>query len=263
MLDLSMTSKLIKEARRKAGMTQEQLAEKLYVTKQAVSNWERAINLPDEQVRERIETILGIKLRKEKMSATYTLPFGGGSIPSLKPLSEMKSVDEISSSVTEIINSITIDNYVHVVKKMLYFALMELISYEIYFEGHCRKVFTDEPLDWDTTASELDSLINDSDSWLLEDTDYRPNDKGILSNKIELMAFFIGGELFEDFDENGYRDGFVQQIGSYGQECGYSLLSLIPESNTDIAILFKSAIMDISDSLSSYDPTDEEESESR
>lgn len=261
MLDLSTTSKQIKEARRKAGMTQEQLAEKLYVTKQAVSNWERGINLPDEQVRENLEHILSIKLRNEKMSTPYKQPFGGA-IPSLKPLNEMKSVNEVSSSVEEIINFITVDNYSHTVKKILYLALVELIGYEVYFEGHCRKYFTDEPLDWGVTASELDSLIKDSDSWLLEDTDYRPNDKNILSNKIELMAFFIGGEQFEDFDEDGYRDGFVQQIGHYGQECGYSLITLIPESNTDIAILFKSAIMDIIDMLL-YASTDEEHSKAR
>lgn len=257
MLDSSTTSKQIKTARKMAGMTQDQLAEKLYVTKQAVSNWERGKNLPDEQIRENIEIILGIKLRNEKMATLYQPPIGG-SIPSLKSLNEMKSIDEVSSAVDEIINSLTIDNYEHVVKKMLYLALMELIGYEVYFEGYCRKYFTDEPLDWDTTASELDSLIKDSDSWLLEDINYRPSSKSILSSKVELMAFFIGGELFEDFDEDGYRDGFVQQIGRYGQECGYSLLSLIPESNTDIAVIFKTAIMDIIDILP-YDSTDEEQ----
>lgn len=257
MLDLSTTAKLIKEARRRAGMTQDQLAEKLYVTKQAVSNWERAINLPDEQVRENIENSLGIKLHNEKMSTPNIAPCGD-SVLSLKPLNEMKSVDEISSVVKKIIRSITIENYVHVVKKMLYFVLMELIGYEIYFEEYCHKYFTDEPLDWGTTASELDSLIKDFDLWLIEDTDYQPRANSILSKKVELMAFFIGGELFEDFDEEGYRDGFVQQIGRFGQECGYSLLSLIPESNTDIAIIFKTAIMDIIDILP-YDSTDEEQ----
>lgn len=256
MLDLSMTSKLIKEARRKANMTQDELAEKLYVTKQAVSNWERAINFPDEQVRENIEKTLGIKLRNERMNTPYNPPFKGA-IPSLKPLNEMKTVDEVSSAVNEIINCITIDNYVHVVNKMLYLVLMELIGYEIYFEGHCRKYFSDEPLDWATTASELDSLIKDSDSWLVEDNNYHSTNGNVLSNKIELMAYYIGGELFEDFDENGYRDSFVQQIGGYGEECGHSLVSLIPELNTDISILFKVAIMDIIDILQ-FDSTDEE-----
>ena len=246
MLDSTTTSKLIREARRKAEMSQEQLAGKLYVTKQAVSNWERGVNLPDEQIRENIEKVLNIKLHNEKMNTSYKSPFLSA-IPDVKPLGEMKSVDEIVSSVMEIINSITIDRHEHVVKKMLYLTLMELIGYEIYYEGHCRKFFTEVPLDWYTLAEELDSLIKDSDMWLIENSKYRPNCKNPLSTKIELMAFFIGGELFEDFDDDGYRDNFVQQIGRYGQECGYSLVSLIPEFNTDIAIVYKSAIMDIID----------------
>ena len=256
MLDLTTTAKQIKEARTKENITQDQLAEKLHVTKQAVSNWERGINLPDEQVRENIEKVFGIKLRNEKMSTSYQAPFQD-TILSLKPLNEMKSVDEVSSAVKEIINAVRIDGYEQVVKKMLYLSLMEIIGYEVYFEGHCRKSFTDVPLDWDIISSDLDSLIKDSDSWLLEKTDYRPDKKNNLSNKVALMAFFIGGELFEDFDESGYRNGFVQLIGRYGQECGYSLVSLIPEFNTDISILFKSAIMDIIGILP-YDSTDEE-----
>ena len=248
MLDLTTISKQIKDARTKANMTQDQLAEKLYVTKQAVSNWERGINLPDEQVRENIEKVLGIKLRNKKMITSYQSPFLGP-VRSLKPISEMKSVDEVSSSVMELLNSVRIDNHEHVIKKMLYLTLIEIIGYEIYYEGHCRKYYTDEPLSWKVTASELDSLIKDSDLWLIEDSDYRPNNKSIISNKIALMAYFIGGELFEDFDEDGYRNGFVQQIGRYGEECGHSLESLIPEYNTDIAILFKSSIMDIIDIL--------------
>ena len=39
MLDINITAKIIKTARKKAGLTQDQLAEKIFVTKQAVSNW--------------------------------------------------------------------------------------------------------------------------------------------------------------------------------------------------------------------------------
>ena len=244
MLDSTTTSKLIREARRKAEMSQEQLAGKLYVTKQSVSNWERGVNLPDEQIRENIEKVLNIKLHKEKMVSPYKSPFLG-TFPDLKPLGEMKSIDEIISSVMKIINSITIDSHERVIKKMLYLTLMELIGYEIYYKGHCRKFFIEEPLDWYTLAEELDSLIKDSDMWLIENTKHRLNYKNPFATKIEQMALSIGGELVEDFDDKGYRDDFVQQIGRYGQECGYSLVSLIPEYNTDIAIVYKSAIMDI------------------
>ena len=37
----------IKKLRTTAGLTQDQLAERLYVTRQTVSNWERGISRPD------------------------------------------------------------------------------------------------------------------------------------------------------------------------------------------------------------------------
>ena len=40
----------LKRLRRQAGLTQEELAEKLHVTRQAVSNWERNQNLPELEV---------------------------------------------------------------------------------------------------------------------------------------------------------------------------------------------------------------------
>lgn len=67
MLDLTITSKVIKDGREKAGLSQEKLAEMLHVSKQAVSNWERGRNLPDEGLREELERILDINLHNEKM----------------------------------------------------------------------------------------------------------------------------------------------------------------------------------------------------
>ena len=55
-----MFSQKLTEARKNKGYTQEQLAEKLYVTRQAVSRWERGTSEPDLQTLGRICGLLGV-----------------------------------------------------------------------------------------------------------------------------------------------------------------------------------------------------------
>jgi transcriptional regulator with XRE-family HTH domain len=46
-MNLMKIGKFIAELRRDKGLTQEELAEKLYITDRAVSKWERGLSLPD------------------------------------------------------------------------------------------------------------------------------------------------------------------------------------------------------------------------
>ena len=46
-MDLIKIGKFISETRKKKNLTQEELAEKLYITDRAVSKWERGLSLPD------------------------------------------------------------------------------------------------------------------------------------------------------------------------------------------------------------------------
>ena len=55
-------SKNIKRLRQQTGMTQEQMAEKLFVTRQTVSLWENGKNQPDIQTLERIAECFGVEL---------------------------------------------------------------------------------------------------------------------------------------------------------------------------------------------------------
>ncbi len=54
------TGQLIKEARKKAGMTQLELAKKLNIPFQSVSQWERDIRKPKYETLERISSALGV-----------------------------------------------------------------------------------------------------------------------------------------------------------------------------------------------------------
>ena len=46
-MDLNKIGKFIASCRKEKNLTQEQLAEKLYITDRAVSKWERGLSLPD------------------------------------------------------------------------------------------------------------------------------------------------------------------------------------------------------------------------
>lgn len=60
----------LKKLRAAQGLTQDQLAEKLYVTRQAVSNWERNVSHPDLDQLEAIAAALGV----EVTTLLYGLP---------------------------------------------------------------------------------------------------------------------------------------------------------------------------------------------
>lgn len=63
-MDLIKVGKFIAECRKNMNLTQEQLAEKLYITDRAVSKWERGLSLPDADKMLDLCNILGISVNE-------------------------------------------------------------------------------------------------------------------------------------------------------------------------------------------------------
>lgn len=63
-MNLDKIGKFIADCRKEAKLTQEQLAEKLYITDRAVSKWERGISLPDVDKMLELCNILGINVNE-------------------------------------------------------------------------------------------------------------------------------------------------------------------------------------------------------
>ena len=59
-----LTGQRIADLRTKAGITQEQLAEKLYISREMVSKWERDISQPEYSMVEKIAEILSVSPEK-------------------------------------------------------------------------------------------------------------------------------------------------------------------------------------------------------
>ena len=63
-MDQIKIGRFIAERRKKAGLTQMQLAEKLGITDKAVSKWERGIAMPDTSIMHKLCDILGISVNE-------------------------------------------------------------------------------------------------------------------------------------------------------------------------------------------------------
>ena len=63
-MDQVKIGKFISENRKKQNLTQEQLAEQLNISKNAVSKWERGLNLPDVSIMQDLCKIIGITLNE-------------------------------------------------------------------------------------------------------------------------------------------------------------------------------------------------------
>ena len=56
-------SEKLREARQKTGMTQDQIAEKIMVSRVTVSNWENGYSEPEEELLPEIAGFFGVRIR--------------------------------------------------------------------------------------------------------------------------------------------------------------------------------------------------------
>ena len=242
----SFNGERIKEAREHKGLTQEALADKLHVSKQAVSNWENGKNRPDEDTRPLIAAELGIALN-------YCTITGKKNNMIIKPLSEINDINDLLGTVDNLINTVDIDPQFEVtVKKLLQMQLLQIIGYDCYLVVRLYSEILDGPIGWGYVAADLKQIINSNadDPLPMGGTTFPfkfPDD--LMKKKIEWISYQIGGELFEDFDDSGYRDGFTQQIGRIAELYGYDLLNVLPGKDSSLMSVFKTSILSLSETI--------------
>lgn len=79
-MDQKRIGEFIAEKRKANGLTQQALAEKLFVSKQAVSKWERGICLPDIELIVPLSKILDVNINQLLMSESEPEPFADSSV---------------------------------------------------------------------------------------------------------------------------------------------------------------------------------------
>ncbi len=233
----SVVGKAIRRARLEKGMTQTQLSEMLHVTPQAISNWEKGVNRPDEDIRKDIENILGIRI-------AYTNAMNGGLKMNISPLEDITRINELLKAVDAYIEKVEVDQcWSMSIRKLLKDTLLLVLGYDCYY---MKKTYPEDSYDWLLIASDLGSIIEKTDKYPIPHRLDPPSQyESMLLRKIEWMMHQVGFELFEDFDEKGYRNGYIQQVGRIAETCGYDLLNVLPDIDCSYLVSLKVAVLSL------------------
>lgn len=126
-MDLIKIGKFIATCRKEKGITQENLAEKLYVTDRAVSKWERGISLPDASKMLDLCRILGITVNELLNGEKITKKDYDEKTNEL--LVELTKKEEIKNK------RMLMDMWVLMITTLVFYIAIILISYYTLKEG--------------------------------------------------------------------------------------------------------------------------------
>ena len=212
--------KAIKIARTKAGMTQEQLGEKIGYTKQAISNWEMGKSIPRAEDKIALQELLEFEPapqieRKEQ-------------VDKVKSLKEIKTDEELDMAIDRIIKEYGFrspfeEAVNYMLKKTLWILtgdfVYQNILYRLYMErrGKDLEKYFDT---WDTVAQRIDWVLDKSVS-------KDPDDK--IVNKLAASIYYELEGLREDRSKR-----FKEELmtGKHGKE-GSVARELFDEDNPD------------------------------
>ena len=99
--DLTEQGHIIMEARKREGLTQEQLAAKLHVGKMAVSNWELGKNDVDIEIAGQLENILKIRLANDAKNEHSHF---------ITPLYEIQTIEELDENIERLLDEVPMDH---------------------------------------------------------------------------------------------------------------------------------------------------------
>jgi len=246
MYDHMTIAKQIRSGRDKKGYTQEQLGDLIHESKQTISNWERGVSRPSFEALTELENALEIKISRVKRETKMNI----------KQLNEISEFDEMDKNIENILDSFEIESpFKGSIKKMLRHLLWVLVGYYVYIEGPRWERTAPEygylPPEWSDIAVDIRDIIDPTSQ--IKQVGFVLRYNNPISMRIANKICAIGGELFEDFDEDGFHNGFIQQVARAGETSGYHLLKIIPDSEYETSVIteFRIAALDLAEYLES------------
>ena len=157
-----MIGRKIRRELSRSGLSQKELAEKLRISPQAVSQWISGKTRPDQEYWKDIFEILGIRV--------YDIIFDteelGEKEMNVTPLEQITDIDTLHNAVEEILNNCQhfIDQTnAHSITEMLRRMLYLVIGYEVYYAEithlHTEGGLDDEPVDWSWIGDDIREML--------------------------------------------------------------------------------------------------------
>ena len=174
----------IREILKRTGMSQKELADKLYVTPQAVSKWVRGESRPSVDNVERIFEITGINIME--MTSTTRCSRKNMRTKSLKEIDDYSKAKQEADIILEATGIRA--NYSHAVYKLCTWLLPAVIC----LTHHQMLNRKDEEIEYDWIFTYLMGYFDDECMKKVE---------GLYENQLEYDFYLMGMDLFESFDE--------------------------------------------------------------
>lgn len=254
----TMLGGYIKEARKKYGITQGELADMLHVTTQAVSAWECDINHPDHSLWPALKKTLNIDVA----SVYDTMENGKG----LRKLSELTEDDEILSEVRKLIGLMDLDReYQVTVKKLVEDTICIATGYQMYSlaPGYRRtSEKTEDYFRWPYVADVLSELLSQETGGLdfgrLTESDGDSCDEDPIRARIAMIETYIESKFGEDDSE--YTDPYQRisfSMAAHALNCCHHFLTLYPKRENVISTLYRVALDEAYVIMCRYDNDEE------
>lgn len=179
---------LIKKALEEKKMTQKELAEKLYVTPQAVSKWLTGESRPSQDNVERIYEILGIDLTKEVVAKRHL----NKKCMKETNIEDLNTFEKAKKEAISILDELGFaSKYSHSVYTLCNWLLCSVIGlvYHKYINNHDKEV----TFDYGDIYFELEDYIKREVSY---------DKPGLYENDLEYDFYIMGMDLFESFGDD-------------------------------------------------------------
>lgn len=227
-------NKLIDKYLKKNNITQKDLAEKIYVTPQAVSKWIKGISQPTFDNVVRMADIFGQKF----YSQSYKKLNGGkkNMIANDKNLQNLETIEKAKEETDKLLEEINICNYPHSVNVLLSWFVPAVIG--LTYHKYINNVDENEGYTYDDIFFYLNNYFEEC---------YEKFDD--FKNQLDYDFYLMGGDLMESFDRYKLKN---HEFGNQAMDLWYRFKKVFDNLGSTLKDEFSVALACLIENNSDY-----------